>query len=698
MDFEMAPRKLWEHPDPQSTAMWQFMQDANAKYGLKLHDFPSLYKWSCSSRNQFWSLFWETQPFIHEGSFTQPVDESVPISQLPKWFDGVRLNWTENFLWSRSSTDASGMRTQLNKEDFKIALTEVREGNTEVRHMTWGELRRRVAALATALKERGVERGDRVVVVAAHSAQTLVVFLATTWLGALFSSSSTDMGVGGLLQRTVQIDPKFVFFDDGALYNGKSIDLREKIRGVAEGLKQCPSFNKVVVVKRFTEPYRTDGISNTERLEDFMLSKGYKQPPPLVRVGFQDPMVVYYSSGTTGIPKAIVHGVGPILLNSRKEGILHRCITPDDRNLQFTTTGWIMYLSSVGQLSMGASAVLYDGSPFIPDPTVLLKVAEEQGVTTLGLSPRWMTELMKRNLVPKKVADLTKLRKVVSTGMVLPEQMFTWFYDVAFPGHVQLANISGGTDIAGCFVLENPLTPVHVGGCVGPSLAVPVAIYDHDLPDGATGKPLPAGQPGDLVATGAFPNVPLYLWNDGLSPPGSKYRGAYFDRFKDAWAQGDFCVFNPKTGGMTMLGRSDGVLNPSGIRFGSSDIYAVLERCFPGEIADSLCVGQRRPGDLDERVVLFVIMKPGKQLDKKLVKSVRDTIATELTKRHVPRYVFEIEEIPVTVNGKKVELPVKSIISGKTVKPSGTLLNPGSLKAFYKFQRIEELEEPQAKL
>ncbi|GAO18531.1 hypothetical protein UVI_02054730 [Ustilaginoidea virens] len=703
MDFEKMPRKLWEHPDPKSTAMWKFMQAANTKYALDLQDFHALYKWSCSCRNQFWSLVWDTVPLIYEGSYAQPVDESVPISHLPRWFEGVRLNWTENFLWSPSATDGPGTRTQLNKEDAKVALTEVREGNTEVRHLTWGELRARVAELATALKERGVEKGDRVVLVGAHSASTLVVFLAAAWLGALFSSSSTDMGVGGLLQRTVQIDPKFVFFDDAALYNGKTVDLRHKIRGVVEGLAPCPSFSKAIIITRFREPYDTGAIPKTERLQDFVLSKGNKQPPPMVRVDFQDPAMVFYSSGTTGIPKAIVHAVGPLLISVGKESLLHGCVTPADVSLQFTTTGWVMYLASVCHLILGARAVLYDGSPFIPDATALLKISEQQRVTSLGISPRWMAELMARNIAPKKVADLTRLRKVVSTGMVLPEQAFEWFYDVAFPAHVQLANISGGTDIArlkhaGCFMLENPLLPVHAGGCVAPSLGVPIAAYDHDLPDGSRGEPLPPGQPGDLVATAAFPNVPVLLWNDDLPAPGKKYRGAYFDRFRDVWAHGDFFVTHPKTGGLYLLGRSDGVLNPSGIRFGSSDIYAVMERCFPAQVAESLCVGQRRPKDLDERVVLFLVMKPGSRLDKAMANKVKDTIARELTKRHVPRYVFEIAEIPVTVNGKKVELPVKSIISGKTVKPSGTLLNPECLEAFYKFQKMEELEEPQARL
>ncbi|PNY26490.1 Acetoacetyl-CoA synthetase [Tolypocladium capitatum] len=698
MALAKMPRKLWEHPNPKGTAMWEFMQEANRRHGLQLENFHDLHRWSCDQRSQFYGQLWDSQRWIHEGSFAQVVDESTPISQLPRWFAGVRLNWAENLLWSRGPGDGPGARSTLHKEDARVALTEVREGNTDVVDVTWAELRARVARLAGALAARGVGVGDRVVMVGAYACETLVVFLATTWLGAVFSSSSTDMGVGGLLQRAAQISPKFIFFDDGALYNGKAIDLRDKIRGLVAGIKDGDQFEKVVVVQRFAgKPYDTSAIPHTERLEHF-LQAAAGTPPPIARVGFQDPMAVYYSSGTTGTPKAIVHGVGPVLMSFKKEGVLHRDMLPGDVSLQFTTTGWIMFLAGVAHLVLAGRAVLYDGSPMLPDLAVLLRIADQQRATMLGVSPRWMTELMKRGVVPKREADLSRLKKVTCTGMVLPDQMFDWFYDVAFPSHVQLGNMSGGTDIAGCFVIENPLLPVHVGGCVGGGLGMPIAVFDHDLPDGSPGTPLPAGTAGDLVATAAFPNVPLFLWGDSQPAPGAKYRDAYFARFRDVWAQGDFCAVHPLTGGVLMLGRSDGVLNPSGVRFGSADIYAVVERFFAADVAESLCVGQRRAQDLDERVVLFLVMRPGRTLDAGLVARIKDAVARELTKRHVPKFIFETPEIPVTVNGKKVELPVKSIISGKTIKPSGTLLNPESLGFFYRFQRIEELAEPHAKL
>ncbi|EWZ93398.1 acetoacetate-CoA ligase [Fusarium oxysporum f. sp. radicis-lycopersici 26381] len=697
MDLTKTPRKVWEHPNPKSTAMWAFMQEANKLHGLNLKTFNDLYQWSVSKRSDFYGQLWASQNWIHEGSYSYVVDESIPITKLPAWFPGIRINYAENLLWTGAIGGAPGERSTLHKEDDTIAITEVREGNSSVKNVTWGELRRRVGELASALKQRGVQKGDRVVMVGAHAVETLVVFLAATWLGGLFSSSSTDMGVGGLLQRTVQIDPKFVFFDDGALYNGKVIDLRDKIQGVVEGMKECPSFQGAIIVQRFDSPHDTSQIPKTQRLESF-LSSAPSTPPPIERVGFQDPMVVYYSSGTTGTPKAIVHGVGPILVSVAKEAILHREITPKDVALQYTTTGWIMYLASVTRLAFGGRTVFYDGSPFVPDRSVLLRIVEEQRVTNLGISPRWLGELMKEGIVPQKEADLSSLTAVQSTGMVLKEQVFDWFYDGAFPTNIKLANFSGGTDIAACFVMENPLSPIYAGGCPGRVIGTPMAIYpsspDLDKPI----SPVPDGEPGDLVGTAAFPNVPLYLWNDTTPAPGKKYTSAYFDRFPNVWSQGDFAAVHPQTGHIHILGRSDGVLNPSGIRFGSADIYAVLEGSFAKEVAESLCVGQRRPQDHDESVVLFLLMKPGVKFNAELASRIRERIAKELTKRHVPKYIFEVPDIPTTVNGKKVELPVKQIISGSNIKPSGTLLNPQSLDFFYQFQKIEEIDQVKAKL
>ncbi|KAI6782428.1 acetoacetyl-CoA synthetase [Emericellopsis cladophorae] len=697
MDVQTVPRKLWEHPNPESTTMYQFMQDVNRMHDVKLKKYDDLYQWSVNNRGAFYDGVWKLGNWIHEGTYSRVVDETAPITDLPKWFEGVKVNFAETFLWTTGASP--GERTTTNKEDDRVAVTEIREGNTEVRNHTWADLRRRAGELAGSLKARGVVEGDRVVVVGAHSVSTFTVMLATLWLGGIFSSSSTDMGVGGLLQRTTQIDPKFVFFDDGAIYNGKKIDLQDKIQGVTEGMRKCSSFKATVIIPRFEASRRAPkaGIDNTETLEAFL--RGSPAPPPeLARVAFQAPSIIYYSSGTTGTPKAIVHSTGPLLLNLSKESTLHHDLDRTDVAMQYTTTGWIMYLASVAHLLIGGRAIFYDGSPLLPDAAVLLRIMEQQGVTFFGTSPRWMSEVRKSGIRPREDFNLSKLKMVSSTGMVLPDELFEWFYDTAFPMNVHLCNISGGTDIAGCFVIDNPLTPVYVGGTQGPALGVPFAVYDHDLEPGQKGVPLPAGTPGDLVAPAAFPNVPLFLWNDGPKAPGPKYTSAYFSRFKNTWAQGDFCVIHPVTGNVNMLGRSDGVLNPSGVRFGSSDIYGVVEKYFADEIRESICVGQRRPQDQDERVVLFLLMREGRTLTRGLVSDIRERIAKELNKRHVPKYIFEVPDIPTTVNLKKVELPVKHIISGRTVNPSGTLLNPQSLDFFYRFQNVEALTEPQAKL
>ncbi|KAJ0379421.1 hypothetical protein COL26b_002264 [Colletotrichum chrysophilum] len=709
MATDELPRKLWEHPDPKGTEMYQFLESVNIHFGLKLKTFDDLHNWTVAHRSKFYGHLFNYANLIYEGRPTSVVDESLPIDAIPKWFPGVRLNWAENILYSRGPTDAPDHHGVVGKEDEKHAVTEVREGNTgDVRNLSWGDFRRDAGRLAAAMKARGVKEGDRIVLVGANSIETLLVFTAATWLGAIFSSSSTDMGVKGILQRTTQVDPKFIFFDDATVYNGKTVDLRGKMAETVSGMKSCPSFAGLVSIPRFAKPYDVSSIPKTELWDDFFKSASSSQPPEFVRIPFHAPFLIYYSSGTTGIPKAIVHTVGGVILNIVKEGRLHESMSSESVCLQYTTTGWIMYLANVAALLNGARVVMYDGSPFVPDLTSFIRILGEQRVTKLGISPRWMFEVAKNKISPREVTDLSALRIVTSTGMVLSNQLFEWFYDAGFPKHVHLANISGGTDIAGCFGMENPLTPVYVGGTQGPSLGVPIEIFDAQLPNGP-GKPVPHGEPGELVATAAFPNIPCFLWGDSTSPsssassfssasPGTKYHSAYFARFDHVWAHGDFCQVHPKTGNIAFLGRADGVLNPSGIRFGSAEIYAVIERNFSNKVVDSLCVGQRRPSDDDESVMLFLMMRPGEMFDKKLVGEVKDAIRRELTKRHVPKYVFETPEIPTTVNLKKVELPVKQIVSGSHVKPSGTLLNPQSLDFYYQFAKVEEVLAGKEKL
>lgn len=601
---------------------------------------------------------WDASGLIYEGRYNRVVDTSIPMDRIPQWFEGTRLNFAENILYSASPTDSS-KRTTQHKEDAKIALTEVREGNTEVRHLSWGELRRKVALLSNALREKGIKKGDRIAVVASTSFDTFIAFMAIVSVGGLFSSSSTDMGTKGILERLLQIRPAYVFIDDWAVYNGKTIDLRPKIKEIVEGMKDVEEFKEVVTQPRFPgKPASLEGVPRTVALQDFVEAAKYNANLTFERVAFRDPFLIVYSSGTTGVPKCIVHSTGGVLISVTKEGKLHREMGPDNVVLQYTTvssyascsrveadleqTGWIMYLVSVQCCLFGSRSVLYDGSPFIPSAKTFLSILDEQRVTDFGTSPRFLQELQKHDIVPKNLFDLSALRSVCTTGMVLSDSQFEWFYDIGFPSTVHLRNISGGTDLAGCFGIENPLEPVYAGGCQGPCLGTKLEVFDSTIEDGP-GATVPHGEPGELVATASFPNQPVFFWGD---ESGERYQNAYYTRFPRVWTHGDFIQIHPTTGQVLFLGRADGVLNPSGVRFGSAEIYSVIETYFP-EVADSICVGQRRSQDNDESVMLFLKMNDGFHYKEDLVKRIKDKIASERSRRHVPRYVFQTWDIPV---------------------------------------------------
>ncbi|KAJ4346691.1 uncharacterized protein N0V89_010623 [Didymosphaeria variabile] len=663
--------------------MWSFMQTANQKHNLNMQTYRDLYNWSVGpNRTDFWKHMWDAAGLIYSGDYTEIVDITKPMDSIPHWFRGTYLNFAENILYSADPSDPSKTTTK-NKEDDRIAATEVREGNTEVRDMSFGEVRRRVGLLSNAMRAKGVKKGDRVAVVASNSFDTFICFMAVVSLGGLFSSSSTDMGSKGILERLLQIKPKYLFADDWAVYNGKTTDLRPKIKEIVEGMRGVKEFEGVVLQPRFLgRPADVGGVPRAVMLENFVQAAGGKDELVFERVAFRDPFLVVYSSGTTGMPKCIVHSVGGVLISMLKEEKLHKEMNPD------SVTGWIMYLVSIQSLVSGSRSVFYDGSPFIPDAQAFLSILETQRVTDFGTSPRFLHELQKSNIVPRKQFDLSRLRSVCTTGMVLSDALFEWFYDTAFPPNVHLRNISGGTDLAGCFGIMNPLEPVYVGGCQGPTLGTKMEVYDSLIESGP-GQAVPHGEPGELVATASFPNQPVFFWGDDS---GERYHNAYYARFPHVWTHGDFIQYHPVTGQVMFLGRADGVLNPSGVRFGSSDIYSVIETHFL-EVADSICVGQRRPQDNDESVMLFLKMKDGKRFTESLVERVKRKIGEEKSKRHIPRYVFQTWDIPATVNGKKVELPVKQIVSGKTVKPSGTLANPQSLQFYYQFARVEDVLE-----
>lgn len=498
-----------------------------------------MYLYSTQNRLAFWDFCWKYLQIIHEGSYTRVVDESARMDSVPEWFSGIKLNFAENLLFSRNTGDISG------KEDDKIAVTEAREGDLKnVVHLTWGQLRRKTGALVQAMKADGVTRGDRIAVCSANSIDTLLVLLASTALGSIFSSSSTDMGVKEVLDRLLQIKPRWLFMDDYAVYNGKTIDLRDKMKDIVQGMKSIPDFQGIISQPRFPSPADISSIPKALTLSSFLSKARGTDRLEFVRVGFRDPVLVVYSSGTTGQPKCIVHSVGGVLLNASKEGGLHTENGPDTVALQYTTTGWIMYLAATQSLMFGTRVILYDGSPFVPDVTALLTLAAQEKVTHLGISPRWMHELQRAKIIPREMFDLSSLWVVTSTGMVLRDALFEWFYDEGFPTHVRLNNISGGTDIAGCFGISNPLVPLYVGGCAGCSLGISVDVYDSTIEggEGVKGVPVEEGVSGELVATSAFPNMPTMFWGDDS---GQKYHDAYFGRFdskmdphSSAWRRG----------------------------------------------------------------------------------------------------------------------------------------------------------------
>ncbi|EXJ93583.1 acetoacetate-CoA ligase [Capronia coronata CBS 617.96] len=695
------PRKLWEHPDPKSTQMWKFKTSLENATGRKFENYDELYDYSITQNSDFWRHVFQYFPIVYSGKIPNPVvNETARMDSIPRWFPGVTINFAQNILFSG---DGHGNPViDAAKADDKIACTEVREGSflEPIHHVSWKELRQRVGTLSQAMRARGVKKGDRIAVVASTSVDTLTVFLATTALGGLFSSSSTDMGVKGILDRLTQIKPKYLFMDDWAVYNGKTIDLRPKMKDVMAGMTGVAEFEGIIPQVRFAHsPADVSAVPRAQTWAGF-ISAAKSSDLEFEPTAFSDPFLVVYSSGTTGQPKCIVHAIGGVVINAHKEGVLHRSIGPESTQLQYTTTGWIMYMTSLQALLMGSRIVLYDGSPFVPHLTDFIKLLGQEKVTHLGISPRYLQTLQSNNVIPKKVTDLSHLKVVTSTGMVLADQLFEWFYDQAFPASVHLDNISGGTDLAACFGCGNPIVPVYVGGCQSRALGISVKVYDQTVEGGkgVKGVEVPDGVPGELVADKAFPTMPVTFYGDN-GP--QRYFDSYFARFDNVWTHGDFIMIHPVTKQVFFLGRADGVLNPSGVRFGSAEIYSIIEAKFADRISDSICVGQRRPQDVDERVMLFLLMKPGHQFTPQLVREVKEAIRKATSPRHVPKFVFETKEIPTTVNLKKVELPVKQIVSGKVIKPSGTLLNPQSLDYYYQFAKDEnlvDLAEPKARL
>ncbi|MDP7512760.1 MAG: acetoacetate--CoA ligase [Candidatus Marinimicrobia bacterium] len=628
----------------ERSQMFEFKEFINTRHGLNLDSYTDLHDWSVDNIHEFWAFAWEFFDIIHTQPYTQVVDD---VSKMPgaKWFTGVRLNFAENL---------------LRRRDDKTAL--IFKGESQpVRKLTYAELYSEVAKTAAALRTAGVEKGDRVAGFVPNMPESIIAMLATTSIGAIWSSSSPDFGIKGVLDRFSQIEPKVLFAANGYFYNGKFHDSLEKLKGI---LHDLPSVEKVVVIPYSDEDPDICIISNSILFSDFIDNDD--EEIEFEQLPFDHPLYIMYSSGTTGLPKSIVHGTGGTLLQHLKELQLHCDLCEQDTIFYFTTCGWMMWNWLVSSLVTGASLVLYDGAPFFPDANAMWKMAEELGITVFGTSAKFIAGSEAAGNKPISTNDLSNVRLILSTGSPLMEENFDYIYrDVK--KDVQLASISGGTDIVSCFAGGSPMLPVYRGELQCSGLAMDVDAFDHKGKSSRNAK-------GELVCKKAFPSMPIYFWND---PDGQKYHNAYFDKFENIWYHGDYIEINDH-GGIKIFGRSDATLNPGGVRIGTAEIYRVVEQM--AEVADSLVVGVQSNGD--EQVALFLKMDEGAILNDNLINQIKSSIRANCSPRHVPSIIKSVEDIPYTISGKKVELAVKKIIHGEEVTNKDALANPEALDCF----------------
>jgi acetoacetyl-CoA synthetase len=645
---------LWQPSEQQikQTHMYRFMQLINNQFNCSFSRYEELYQWSIDHIPEFWAGMWD----FAQIKFSEPYKEVVDdLTKMPgaKWFSGARLNFAENLLRYR---------------DNRTALTFKGEFAEPVK-MTYAELYDEVARLSVSLKQQGVRAGDRVAGFMPNMPQAIIAMLAAASIGAAWSSCSPDFGIKGVLDRFGQIQPKVLFTADGYFFKGKKIDSLDRISQI---LKKIPSV-KTVVVTPYTDPNPDIGqIPSAVLFDEFKSAKSgleieFEQLP------FDHPLYIMYSSGTTGLPKCMVQSAGGILIHHLKELMLHTDLKRKDTIFYFTTCGWMMWNWLASSLAVGATLVLFDGNPFHPDPGALWKMAQDLEITVFGTSAGYIAALQNAGERPGKNYNLSNLRAILSTGSPLSREGFEFVYK-EIKSDLQLASISGGTDLNGCFALGNPMGPVYAGELQCRGLAMKVEAFDEN------GKSV-INQQGELVCTAPFPSMPIYFWDD---PDGKKYHSAYFDVYPNVWRHGDFIEINDR-GGVVIYGRSDATLNPGGVRIGTAEIYRQME-LLP-EVEDSLVVGQHWKNDV--RVVLFVKLAKGFELDDPLQEKIRTTIRNNTSPRHVPAKIIEIEDIPYTLNMKKVELAVKKVIHHQPVLNKDALRNPEALKYY---ENIKELK------
>ncbi|CAA9889932.1 Acetoacetyl-coenzyme A synthetase [Candidatus Methylobacter favarea] len=645
---------LWQPSSArrQNANITRFMKAVRERYGVNIAEYHALYQWTIENPAAFWDLLWDFAGIkaAHKGKLVLAHQERMPGA---KWFPEARLNYAENLL------------RQCDKRRFAISF---QGENGATRRLSYSDLYRQVSRLAQALKNDNVRPGDRVAGVLPNLPEAIIAMLATASLGAVWSSCSPDFGVAGILDRFSQIEPKVLFVCDGYTFNGKAFARQDQLEPL---LKALPSVQTTVLIPYLnSESFRAS--HQVALWQDYLGNFPENRLIEFMPMAFDDPLFILYSSGTTGPPKCIVHGVGGTLIQHLKEHLLHVDIHPGERLFYYTTCGWMMWNWLASALAAGAELVLYDGAPLYPKADALFDLIDEFQITVFGVSAKYIDALKKFAVIPKKSHHLSSLKSILSTGSPLAPEAFDFVYE-SVKSDVCLSSISGGTDIISCFVLGCPVLPVRRGEIQCRGLAMNVDVFDDN------GRPL-LEEKGELVCKAPFPSMPVGFWND---PDQRRYHAAYFEKFPGVWRHGDYVALTD-SGGMIIYGRSDAVLNPGGVRIGTAEIYRQVEQL--DEVLESLVVGQDVDGDC--RIILFVVLPQGEALSEQLKTKIKQQIRQNASPRHVPSEILQVSAIPRTKNGKIAELAVRNIIHGQPVKNQHALANPEALEQYY---RVKEL-------